>query len=112
MRVSELIAGNRPRLGGYEDAADIASYGVVAVDLTKVDAGDSLNHAKFADNPTLVTLLGARLREDATLGTQDRDVTDRIGRLTGGIGQTLTSAADIVITTPFEVLNVVVGGGN
>jgi esterase/lipase superfamily enzyme len=112
LRVSELIAGNRPRLGGYEDAADIASYGVVAVDLTKVDAGDSLNHAKFADNPTLVTLLGARLREDATLGTQDRDVTDRIGRLTGGIGQTLTSAADIVITTPFEVLNVVVGGGN
>ena len=112
LRVSELIAGNRPRLGGYEDAADIASYGVVAADLTKVDAGDSLNHAKFADNPTLVTLLGARLREDATLGTQDRDVTDRIGRLTRGIGQTLTSAADIVITTPFEVLNVVVGGGN
>jgi esterase/lipase superfamily enzyme len=111
LRVSELIAGNRPRLGGYEDAADIASYGVVAVDLTKVDAGDSLNHAKFADNPTLVTLLGARLREDSTLGTQERDVTDRIGRLTGGIGQTLTSAADIVITTPFEVLNVVVGGG-
>jgi esterase/lipase superfamily enzyme len=111
LRVSELIAGNRPRLGGYEDAADIASYGVVAVDLTKVDAGDSLNHAKFADNPTLVTLLGARLREDSSLGAQDRDVTQRIGRLTGGIGQTLTSAADIVITTPFEVLNVVVGGG-
>jgi esterase/lipase superfamily enzyme len=112
LRVSGLIAGNRPRLGGYEDAADIASYGVVAVDLTKVDAGDALNHAKFADNPTLVTLLGARLRQDSTLGAGDRDVTDRIGKLTGGIGQTLTSAADIVITTPFEVLNVVVGGGN
>ncbi len=113
LRISGLIAGNRPRLGGYEDAADIASYGVTAVDLTKVEAGDALNHAKFADNPTLVTLLGARLREDATLGTGgERDVTDRIGRLTGGIGQTLTSAADIVITTPFEVLNVVVGGGN
>lgn len=110
LRVSGLIAGNRPRLGGYEDAADIASYGVVAVDLTKVDAGDRLNHAKFADNPTLVTLLGERLRQDSSLGAQDRDVTDRIGRLTGGIGQTLTSAADIVITTPFEVLNVVVGG--
>jgi esterase/lipase superfamily enzyme len=112
LRISGLIAGNRPRLGGYEDAADIASYGVVAVDLTKVDAGDALNHAKFADNPTLVTLLGERLRQDSSLGAQDRDVTDRIGRLTGGIGQTLTSAADIVITTPFEVLNVVVGVGN
>lgn len=110
LRISGLIAGNRPRLGGYEDAADIASYGVVAVDLTKVDAGDALNHAKFADNPTLVTLLGERLRQDSSLGAEDRDVTDRIGRLTGGIGQTLTSAADIVITTPFEVLNVVVGG--
>ena len=112
LRISGLIAGNRPRLGGYEDAADIASYGVIAVDLTKVEAGDSLNHAKFADNPTLVTLLGARLRQDSTLGAGDRDVTDRIGRLTGGIGQTLTSAADLVITTPFQVLNVVVGGGN
>lgn len=112
LRISGLIAGNRPRLGGYEDAADIAEYGVVAVDLTKVEAGDALNHAKFADNPTLVTLLGERLRQDSSLGADDRDVTDRIGKLTGGIGQTLTSAADIVITTPFEVLNVVVGGGN
>jgi esterase/lipase superfamily enzyme len=110
LQVSRLIAGNRPRLGGYEDAADIANYGVVAIDLTKVDAGDRLNHAKFADNPTLVTLLGERLSQDSSLGADDRDVTDRIGKLTGGIGQTLTSAADIVITTPFEVLNVVVGG--
>jgi esterase/lipase superfamily enzyme len=110
LQISRLIAGNRPRLGGYEDAADIANYGVVAIDLTKVDAGDRLNHAKFADNPTLVTLLGEKLRQDSSLGADDRDVTDRIGKLTGGIGQTLTSAADIVITTPFEVLNVVVGG--
>jgi len=110
LELSQIIAGNKPRLGGYKDAADIATYGVVVVDLTNVSAGDRLNHTKFADNPILVKLLGEGLRDDDRFTAQSEDdVTRRIGQLTQGIGQTVGSAADIIITTPFEVLKIAVG---
>jgi esterase/lipase superfamily enzyme len=80
LRLSGLIAGSRPRVGDYKDAADLASYGVTVVDLSKVKGSDSFNHTKFADNPALVKMIGQRLREDDGFAS-DRDVTDRIGLL-------------------------------
>lgn len=108
LNISGLIAGQRPRLGDYTDAADIAQYGVIVADLSSVSSGDRLNHAKFADNPLMVKLLGESLRNDQ-IGHNESDITNRIGTLTQGIGQTLTSAAEIIITTPFEVMKVAVG---
>ena len=87
--VSGIIAGNRPRVGDYGDDAALASLGVTVVDVSGLKAGDGLNHAKFADNPLLVRLLGERL--------------------TQGLGQTIGSAAEIVITTPLEAFSVAVG---
>jgi esterase/lipase superfamily enzyme len=75
--------------------------------VSTLSAGDRLNHAKFADNPVLVKLLGERLQSD-DFGQNESEITNRIGTLTRGIGQTLTSAAEIVITTPFEVMRVAV----
>lgn len=105
--ISGLIAGQRPRVGDYSDAADIAKYGVVVADISSLSSGDRLNHAKFADNPLLVKLLGEKLQADDQLRNES-DLTSRIGTLTQGIGQTLTSAAEIIITTPFEVMKVAV----
>jgi len=62
LRFSSLISGQQPRLGDYRDASDIASLGLIVVDLTQVKAGDSFNHTKFADNPALISLLGEKLR--------------------------------------------------
>lgn len=106
---SRLIAGNRPRLGGYADDKDIAKLGVVVVDLTGVSSNDSLNHAKFADNPLLVKMLGERLNEVDGLGDSETAVTDHINALARGLGQSVVSAAQIVITTPVSVLSVAVG---
>ncbi len=103
---SRLIAGDRPRLGDADDVASIAELGVIVVDVTKVEAGDDLNHAKFADNPLLVKLLGDRLREGDSLGTTERQLTDHVGSLARTLGET----AAIVITTPLTVINVAVGG--
>jgi esterase/lipase superfamily enzyme len=80
LRLSGLIAGSRPRVGDYRDAADLASYGVTVVDLSKMKGGDSFNHTKFADNPMMVQMIGQRLREDDGFAS-DRDVTDRIRQL-------------------------------
>lgn len=110
LQLSSLIAGKKPRVGDYDDAADLASYGVVVVDLTKAKAGDRLNHAKFADNPILVQLLGNRLRIPA--GLQDSELPQaqaNVDSLGKGIGQAVGAVAEIVITTPLKVLTVVTG---
>ncbi len=107
LNISGIIAGNRPRLGEYTNDAEIASYGVVVVDVTALAAGDRTNHTKFADNPLLVRLLGERLREGDRL-TETRDnFAERLNNLATGLGQTAASAADIVITTPVEVIGTV-----
>jgi len=79
------------------------------VDLSGISAGDRLNHAKFADNPLLVQLLGQRLNEDDAFAGDGTQVAERIQRLAQGLGQTLGSAAEIVVTTPLEVISIAVG---
>lgn len=106
--VSSFIAGRR-RAGDYSDAKELASFGVVVVDLTDVEAGDSLNHTTFADNPVMVRLLGARLTNADGLGTDETELTNSIARLASGVGQTVTSAAAVVITTPAAVVKIAVG---
>jgi esterase/lipase superfamily enzyme len=83
LRVSGILAGNKPRVGDYGDPAELAELGVVAVDVSHEESGDRLNHTKFADNPQLVKLLGQRLREDDGYAS-DREVTDRIKMLDQG----------------------------
>ncbi len=108
--VSSIIAGNRPRVGDYDKSEELAELGIIVVNVSGLGAGDPLNHTKFADNPLLVKLLGDRLRENDQLGTGTADVGDRISRLALGLGQTLGTAAEIVITTPIEVISIAVGG--
>lgn len=107
---SSIIAGNRPRVGDYGDDADLASLGVTVVDISSVSSRWSLNHTKFAENPLMVQLLGSRLNEDQLLDGSDDDITRRINGLAQGLGQTLGSAAEIIVTTPFEVINIAIGG--
>jgi esterase/lipase superfamily enzyme len=110
LRLSSLISGDKPRVGDYGDAADLASYGVSVADLTKTKGGDRLNHAKFADNPFLVQLLGDRLRAPAGLASEEANPAQPIDNLGQGIGKAVGSVAEIVITTPFKVLTIATGG--
>ncbi len=108
LKLSSIISGDKPRVGDYGNAADLASYGVVVADLSQTKGGDRLNHAKFADNPMLVQLLGDRLRTPAALAPDEPD--GRIGDLGQGLGKAVGSAAEIIITTPFKVLTIATGG--
>ncbi|RWD71772.1 alpha/beta hydrolase [Mesorhizobium sp.] len=109
LKLSSFISGDKPRVGDYGNAADLASYGVVVADLTNTKGGDRLNHAKFADNPILVQLLGDRLRTPAALraGEPQGAGLDNIGQ---GLGKAVGSVAEVVITTPFKVLTIATGG--
>lgn len=109
LKLSSLISGDKPRVGDYGNAADLASYGVSVVDLSQAKGGDRLNHAKFADNPILVQLLGDRLRTPAGLAS-DETSPAQLDNLGQGLGKAVGSVAEIVITTPFKVLTIATGG--
>lgn len=108
LRASSIIAGNRPRVGDYSDAEKLAELGVVVVNVSDLQSGDPLNHARFADNPVLVQLLGASLESDVE-ATLDSDIEGGVGRLLGGLGQSVGAVAQIVVTTPLQVLNIPIG---
>lgn len=111
LRLSTFISGDKPRVGDYSDAADLASLGVTVADLTQASSGDRLNHAKFADNPFLVELLGEGLRMNAGLSAAESgDFGSPMSTIGKDIGQAVGSVADIVITTPFRVLSIATGG--
>lgn len=109
LQISGILAGNQPRVGDYGNDKALAALGVTVVDVSSLSSGDRLNHARFADNPVLIQLLGDRLNEGDSFGTSEDQVSQRIRRLTEGVGQTLGSAAEIVITTPLEVISIAVG---
>ncbi|WEX08178.1 alpha/beta hydrolase [Chelativorans sp. AA-79] len=106
--LSRFLAGNQARVGGSIDPAELAKYGVIVVDVTDVSSPDRLNHAKFAENPLLVRLLGEGLADSDEPPSADQELVRRINALAGSIGQTIGTAADIVITTPLDVLGAVV----
>lgn len=108
LTISQIIAGDRPRLGGYDDTEAIAKLGLLVVDLTDVSAGDRLNHAKFADNPVMVKLIGESLKR-GDLRRDPANADDNVARLAEGIGDTLGETAKIAITLPTRILEVTLG---
>lgn len=110
LRLSSLIAGQSPRVGEYADARDLAAYGVIVVNMSDLKAGDRLNHAKFADNPLIVRLLGKQLADPNAFEGTSTDVSDAISLVARGLGRAVGSAAELVITAPGSILKVAVGG--
>lgn len=68
LAVSRKIAGGIDRVGDARPT-DLASTGVTVIDLSKVEDGAGLNHAKFADAPQMVKLIGIRLNAGDQLDT-------------------------------------------
>lgn len=108
LQLSGFLAGVRPRVGDYADSADLAKYGVNVVDLTAVK-GDRLGHSKFAANPVVIRLIGAGLNYEGEPVSGEQAITDRINQLGRHLGESLGTAAEIVLTTPLTALRVVVG---
>ncbi len=106
LRLSSLIGGNQARVGDDANAQDLAKLGVTVVDLTSIKSGDRLNHAKFADNPVLVQLLGERLRLPESLQPSPQLANERINELGDGLGK----AASIIVTTPLRIITLGTGG--
>ncbi|WP_181703751.1 alpha/beta hydrolase [Chthonobacter albigriseus] len=106
LQLSQFLAGDKPRLGGYtEDAGEIASLGVVVVDLSNVTANDGLNHAKFnAVAPDFLQRLRDRLAAGDELDFDQTTVSEKIGTLGRSLGSAVGTTAGVIITTPALVI--------
>lgn len=71
LRVSRFVAGKQPRVGNA-DAARLGKLGVRVIDLTGIEERGGLNHAKFADSPEIVQLIGAGLHANGPLETSSQ----------------------------------------
>ena len=60
-----------PRVGN-DDVEVLAGLGVTVLDLSEIDVNGS-NHAKFADSPEIVQLIGKRLSVDGVGTRNDSD---------------------------------------
>ncbi len=102
LRMSTLIAGNKPRLGDYASATDLSDYGVTVIDMSGQKSNTASNHHKFAENSLLLRLLGQRLSEPETLDGDNRQITDRIRDYARGLNRQMTQATNTALSAPTQ----------
>ena len=84
LRLSRRIAGGVNRVGDAS-ADELAALGVTVVDLTKVEDRSNLNHAKFANSPQVVQLIGKGILAGNALNTETAEDGGLVEGLATGI---------------------------
>ena len=110
LAASQRVWGGVSRLGAIDPEQapykqELAANDIAVVDLTKVKAGDRLNHSKFAESPQIVQLIGARLSTGQPLTDSEKGFGDTIVSATTGVAHTVGTAAGLVISAPVAVID-------
>ncbi|MFZ2101950.1 MAG: alpha/beta hydrolase [Oricola sp.] len=110
LKVSRRISGNVDRLGAIDISdpryqAMLEREEILVLDLTKLRAGDRLNHSKYADSPEVVRLLGERLIAGQTVTDQDIGLGEHIGAVAMGVSSTVGSAAGLAVSMPIAIVD-------
>ena len=105
LAVSRRVWGSTARLGAIDPEqepfrTELVQDHIQVLDLTKLRAGDSLNHGKFAESPEVVQLIGQRLVEGQTVTDSRIGVGDRIAQVTVGAASAVGSTAGLVLSAP------------
>lgn len=110
LAVSRLVAGNVNRLGQinpneepYKSAAQKA--GITVIDLTKLDTGDSLHHAKFAESPQIVQAIGTKLAAGQALSDSQIGLGDSISILAAGTAKAVGAGVGLAVSAPLSVVD-------
>ena len=110
LAVSRRVWGDVARLGAIDpDQApfkkELADSEITVIDLTKVKAGDSLNHGKFAESPEVVRLIGARISDGQTLTDSKVGLGDTILAATTSTAAAAGSAAGLILAAPVAIVD-------
>ena len=110
LAVSKRVWQSSARLGAIDPSqepykTEIEASGLTVIDLTKVKAGDRLNHGKFAESPEVVQLIGTRLMAGQTLTDSRASVGDRIIQLSTGVAAGAGTAIGVAVSAPAAVVD-------
>jgi esterase/lipase superfamily enzyme len=110
LAVSRRVWGSEARLGAINPDQEpyrtqLERANVTVLDLTKLQAGDALNHGKFAASPEVVQLIGKRLAEGQMVTDSRVGLGDRIIQVTAGAASAVGTAAGLAITAPVAILD-------
>ena len=110
LALSRRVWGSVARLGAinpdeepFRSALERAN--VTVLDLTKLNAGDALNHGKFAESPEVVQLIGRRLAQGQTMTDSRVALGDRIVQVTAGAAAAVGTAAGLVVSAPVAIVD-------
>ena len=110
LAVSRRVWGSAARLGAinpdqepYRTQLEQADINVL--DLTKLRAGDALNHGKFAESPEVVQLIGRRLAEGQSVSGSRIGLGDRIIQVTAGAATAVGTAAGLALSAPVAIVD-------
>lgn len=109
LAVSRLISGDVSRLGAIDPTAEpyrsqLDRAGITAIDLTKVETDDGLNHGKFAESPQIVQLIGQRIIKGQTLTDSEVTLGDGITAVVTGAAKNVGVVAATAVAAPIKVL--------
>ena len=110
LAVSRRVWGDVSRLGAIDPEQapfkkELADNKITVIDLTKIKAGDSLNHGKFAESPEIVRLIGSRISDGQTLTDSRVGLGDQILVATTGTDAAVGNAAGLVLAAPVAVVD-------
>jgi esterase/lipase superfamily enzyme len=110
LAVSRRVWGSEARLGAINPDQEpfrtqLEQANVTVLDLTKLKAGDALNHGKFAESPEVVQLIGKRLAEGQTVTDSRVGLGDRIIQVTAGAATAVGTAAGLAVSAPVALVD-------
>jgi esterase/lipase superfamily enzyme len=110
LAVSRRVWGDVARLGAIDPEAspfkqELADSQITVIDLTKVKAGDRLNHGKFAESPEVVRLIGARISEGQALTDSKVGLGDKLLAATTSTAAAAGSVAGLILAAPVAVID-------
>ncbi|WP_200893647.1 alpha/beta hydrolase [Rhizobium nepotum] len=109
LAASSFITGNVSRLGAIDPSKEpyrsrLEKAGITAIDLTKVNTGDSLHHGKFAESPQIVQLIGQRLMTGQTLTDSNVTLGQGVAAVVGGTARAVGTVAGAAVSAPLVIV--------
>jgi esterase/lipase superfamily enzyme len=102
LEISTKIAGDKQRVGDYANATDLASLGVIVIDLTAIKGDDDSNHWKFAQADAFPPDVRA-LVEQSGISLPQANAAQRgnpVERFGSSLGEFVSSATNVVVALP------------
>jgi esterase/lipase superfamily enzyme len=106
---SSFITGRVSRLGAIDPTVEpyrtkLEEAGITAIDLTKVNSNDRLNHGKFAESPEIVQLIGQRLMTGQPLTDSNVTLGQGITAVVGGTVTNIGTVAATAVAVPATII--------